>query len=125
MDRQLINDTFEFSITVEDDYGFILLYTETKKPAKTKKALLELLVHLPEHVTDEERFLVSKRKLLGNYIQTFDHISALSSFLTEYFISGVDLFQLFEVIHEVQFSDLKTAYAGIPESSIAVVHYHP
>jgi len=124
MDHQLINDTFEFSVTVEDDYGFILLYTETKKPAKTKKALLDLLAHLPDHFTDEERFLVSKRKLLGNYIQTFDHISALSSFLTEYFITGVDLFQLFETIHKVEFSDLKTLYAGISEQAIAVVHYH-
>jgi predicted Zn-dependent peptidase len=125
MDRQLINDTFEFSITNEDDYGFILIYTESKKPQATKKALLDLLKNIDRHLTDENRFLISKRKMLGNFIQTFDHISALSSFLTEYFLSGVDLFQLFQDVDNISFQTIQHESAGIEPASVSFVHYHP
>jgi predicted Zn-dependent peptidase len=124
MDKQLINDTFEFSITDEEDYGFIVIYTESKKPAATKKAILQLLKHLPEQLEDERRFQIAKRKMLGNFIQTFDHVSALSSFLTEYFVSGVDLFQLFQIVGTISFADLKNEFLGYSHPSVCCVHYH-
>lgn len=124
MDRKLINDTFEFSVTLEDDYGYILLFTETKKPARTKKALMEVLLRLPEYFSDEERFAISKKKMFGNFIQSFDHISAISSILTEYLVSGVDIFRLHESIARLSFQSLKEEYPVFSDQSVAVVHYH-
>jgi len=125
MNRRLINDTFEFSITTEEDYGFILIYTESKKPAAAKKAILGLLLSVIKNFSDEARFTTAKRKMLGNFIQTFDHISALAQFLTEYFVSGVDLFHLFQVVGDLTFAEIQQEIRQFDESSIAVVHYHP
>jgi hypothetical protein len=102
----------------------VLIYTESKKPSATKKAILALLMDFVGHVVDEKRFLISKRKMLGNFIQTFDHISALAQFLTEYVVSGVDLFQLFPTVGDITFSQLKNEFRPFADSSISVVHYH-
>lgn len=125
MDKRLINDTFEFSVSTEDDYGFVLLFTETKKPQATKKALLGLLKRVKELAVDESRFEIAQKKMLGNFIQTFDHVSSLCSFLTEYYVSGVDLFELLQLVNQVRFEDIRTLTPDFQEESFSVVHYHP
>ncbi|MFA5037225.1 MAG: pitrilysin family protein [Candidatus Izemoplasmatales bacterium] len=124
MNKRLINDTFEFSITNEKDYGYILLFTETKKPIAAKRAILDVLMHLSTYFTDEFRFLLAKRKMLGNFIQSFDHISSLTGFLTEYVMSGVDLFQLFTAVNNITFPEVKANLPTITKDSCTVVHYH-
>jgi predicted Zn-dependent peptidase len=124
MDKHLINDTFEFSVTSEKDFGYVLLFTESKKPIATKKAILDLLSHLEEHFTDEFRFLLAKKKMLGNFIQSFDHISSLTGFLTEYVMSGVDIFQLFFAVNDITFLEVKANIPKITDDTCTVVHYH-
>ena len=124
MDKHLINDTFEFSVTSEKDFGYVLLFTESKKPIATKKAILDLLSHLEEHFTDEFRFLLAKKKMLGNFIQSFDHISSLTGFLTEYVMSGVDVFQLFFAVNDITFLEVKANIPKITDDTCTVVHYH-
>lgn len=125
MDRRLVNDAFEFSASSEEDYGFILLFTETKKPEAARKALSEDLLRLGELATDEGRFEIAKKKMLGNFIQTFDHISSLCAFLTEYYVSGVDPFGLLRKVGEMTFADLREHLPAISGSALAAVHYHP
>ena len=125
MDRRLVNDAFEFSASVEADYGFLLVFTETKKAEAAKKALSEDLLHLSALVEDEERFEIAKKKMLGNFIQTFDHVSSLCSFLTEYYVSGVDPFDLLRKVGQMTFSDLRGHLPEITAASLAAVRYHP
>lgn len=125
MDKRWINGTFETSVTVEDDYGTVLLFTETKKPRATEAAFRSALRNIQSLFTDENRFEIARRKMVGNLLQTFDHIGALGGFLTDYYSSGVDPFALLRRVGTLTFAEIRDLAPVFSEEAIAVVRYHP
>jgi predicted Zn-dependent peptidase len=125
MDQRWINDTFESSVTVEEDYGFILLFTETKKPEATAAAFREAILGIQSRFADENRFEIAKRKMIGNLLQTFDHVGSLGGFLTDYYSSGVDPFELLRRVATLTFSEIRELSPTFSEAAMATVRYHP
>ncbi|MCK7486059.1 MAG: insulinase family protein [Bacillus subtilis] len=97
--KGLVNEAFDATAQCEPDYGHIVVYTETKKPAAAAKALWNLFDTAADRL-DPVRFETAKRRLVGNYIQTFNSVSAIAGFVLDYELEGVDVFALIEAIDE-------------------------
>ncbi|MFA5006835.1 MAG: pitrilysin family protein [Candidatus Izemoplasmatales bacterium] len=123
--KGFVNEAFEASAQCEPDYGHLVVYTETKKPASAAKALWALFDHAADHL-DPVRFETAKRRLVGNSVQSFNSVSALAGFILDYELEDVDVFELIEAIDRITLDDLKALIPALDSSArVSVVYRRP
>ncbi len=108
--RKLINSTFDFSVTLDKSYGYLLFFAETKYPKKLVLALKEMLKSAFAIPLDEDRLIVQKQKIVGQFIQLFNSPSEASSFISEYLLKGLMIDELIDEIADfdvLAINDLK------------------
>ncbi|HOP57126.1 MAG TPA: pitrilysin family protein [Bacillota bacterium] len=119
----LVNDTFDFSLSVTTNYGHIILYSETKKPEETMEAFRNLFALTREHIVKPDDLERQKRKMIGDFVLAFDSVSRSCSLLSEYLARGADIFVIMDAINRMTPKDLQETgnkYALMPQ---AFVHY--
>ncbi|MDP3130187.1 MAG: hypothetical protein Q8N15_02510, partial [Bacillota bacterium] len=121
--KGLVNEAFEATAQCEPDYGHIVVYTETKKPASAAKALWNLLDTASNRL-DLARFETAKRRLIGNYVQTFNNVSALAGFVLDYELEDVDVFDLIEAIDKITLDDLRALLPKLSIDARTTITYH-
>ncbi len=121
--KGLVNEAFEATAQCEPDYGHIVVYTETKKPAAAAKALWNLFDTAMDKL-DVRRFEAAKRRLIGNYVQSFNSISTLAGFVLDYELENVDVFDLIEAIDKITLDDLRALLPKLAKDARTTVVYH-
>ncbi len=121
--KKLINTTFDSSVSCEDSFAHVILFTETTRPAQTIAYLQKLLKNSANYQLDVDNFLKQKRKLIGDFVQIFDSVSRANALLSDYFLRGINVFQLIETIDLLRPEDMEQVKQEISRSSISVVHY--
>jgi len=121
--KKLINDSFEFMANYESTYGHLILYTETKKPDATAQAILHELQSLVSLLPDRLQFHLAKRKLIGEYLEVFNNVSSLANFVMEYFTKGINIFEFYRELGQIQYSDLPVVQKLIQLSALTTVCY--
>jgi len=121
--KKLINDSFEFMANYESTYGHLILYTETKKPDATAQAILHELQSLVSLLPDRLQFHLAKRKLIGEYLEVFNNVSSLANFVMEYFTKGINIFEFYRELGQIQYSDLPVVQQLIQLSALTTVCY--
>jgi predicted Zn-dependent peptidase len=106
MKRHVINDAFDYFSSYEESYGHLIVFTETKKPSLSKKALIKALEQIKTTLPDEKQFELSKRKLIGEYIQMFDQISQLANQVLDYEMKSISLFDFFKELSALTYDDV-------------------
>jgi predicted Zn-dependent peptidase len=117
-----INEGFEASAQCEPDYGHLAIYTESKKPEAAAKALWELLDSAKNHL-DGSRFEIAKRRLVGNYVQAFDSISALAGLFLDFELEGVDTFRLIAAVDALTLDDVHGLLPKLQTDARVIVSY--
>jgi len=120
--RGLANESLEASAQCEPDYGHLVVYTETKKPEAAAKALWSLFDRAGE-LLDPVRFETAKRRLVGNYIQAFNSISALAGFVLDYALEDVDVFDLIAAIDGLGIDDVRRILPQLRKDARVTVTY--
>jgi predicted Zn-dependent peptidase len=97
----LIDDSFSFSYSAEDEFGFSLIGGETDDPDRLAEAVL-MELHKAKRggvrTSDLER---SRRKRLGKFIRAFDSPDASAFMLLGALQRGQDLFEVPQVISKL------------------------
>jgi predicted Zn-dependent peptidase len=106
-ERGLIDDSFSFSYSGEDAFGFSLIGGETGEPEVLAEAILEELhkarSRRPKAV-DVER---SKRKRLGKFIRSFDSPDGAAFLLLGCEPRGIDILQVPKVLTKLSSAGLE------------------
>ncbi len=121
--KNLINTTFDFSVSCEDSFAHVVLYTETTRPLQTIAFIRKLLANSANYQLDVDNFLKQKRKLIGDFVQIFDSVSRANALLSDYFLRGINVFQLIEKIDLLSAEDMEQVKQEISKSSVSIVHY--
>jgi len=119
----LINNTFDFSISAESIFSHVLLYTETKKPDLTIARWKELLNQIGGYLPKADDFIAQKRKIIGGFVQIFDSVSQANALLSDYFLKGINLFDLLQAVDRISIADLADVAHELAVSPVAVVQY--
>ncbi|MBU1145435.1 MAG: insulinase family protein [Firmicutes bacterium] len=122
--KQLINSTFDYSASSEETYGHIILYTETKKPKQSIKEMESLLTLLQDYQIDSKRFIIQKRKLVGQFVQIFNSITQTNNFIAEYALRGMNAFTFLSILEKITENDLYGMVHYFQENAIVSIHYH-
>ncbi len=90
-EKQILQDDFNYSVTVNCDVAYTIMACSTNVPEDLEKSLLEALQ--PERVVQElyEGFSVSKRKMLGQHIMASDALFDIVNQYAAYKVRDMDL----------------------------------
>lgn len=101
----LIDDSFSVSVTAEIDHGMTVLGGQTNHPEQLHRALSEGIAAARGKLTEDELERVKKR-MIGDYIVTFDSLKLTAQNFVSYFFKEMNLFQELKIIREITLKDL-------------------
>ncbi len=101
----LIDDSFSVSVTLEIDHGMTVLGGHTNDPDQLHQALYEGIISQEGKITEEELERVRKR-MIGDYIVTFDSLKSTAQNFVSYYFKNIDLFHELNILKEITLDDL-------------------
>lgn len=122
--QKAINNNFDFSVSVEETFSHVLLFAETSHPEKTVSMIKEMLLQIKIEDLDEERFIIQKRKIVGQFVQIFNSTSSASSLISEYALKNTRIDELISSIENFRLADMHSFIDQIQEERIVDVIYH-
>lgn len=92
-DNELIDDTFNFSTTVENSFSFSLISSNSAKPEQFSKRMKELLLSTKNMTITEKHLDVMKKKRIGQTLRAMNSLDYTAIQYVQYHYVDVDLFQ--------------------------------
>jgi len=122
--QKLINNTFDYSVSIESSFSHCLFFSETKNPQLLIKELRRMVIDVKNQPIDRLRFQIQKRKIIGQFVQIFNSPSEVSQLVLEYELKGLPLPELMSETDNMDIQDLDSLYPYIQESSLIDFYYH-
>ncbi|MBU0997312.1 MAG: insulinase family protein [Firmicutes bacterium] len=122
--QKAINNNFDFSVTVEPSFAHILFFAETKTPEKTASAIKSMILKIKTLKLDVERFVIQKRKIIGQFVQIFNSTSSASALVSEYALKNTRIDELIASIESFDIEEMTPLVELIQEDKIVEVIYH-
>ncbi|MFW5914100.1 MAG: EF-P 5-aminopentanol modification-associated protein YfmH [Bacillota bacterium] len=101
LQRNLVNDAYDVDVVFEPSYANILLFAETEDPDTLRFEISKVLSEDTQKGLDREEFIRVKRRMLGQFIRSFDSPERLAGEIADHLQFGVtyhDLAEMFETI---------------------------
>lgn len=102
----LIDSSFGAYYTGKKTYGHSLIFGQSNDPKLIFEKITELIKKHPEELLRKEDFERIKRKSLGEFLISFNSISAIASNFTDLYFDDFLIIDYFDLLEEVEYSDL-------------------
>ena len=103
----LINDSFFTNFSQERDFSHIIFAGDSPKPEELLSHIHKLIEDIPHMTLDEEAFNRMKRNNIGTLIGFFNSVETIASLFSQYYLEGINLFDLFEAYQDLTIDDIK------------------
>lgn len=120
---QLINQSFYVQTTFEKGAENIILFAETKKLNLLKKRLITLLTEDLKNEVTLEKFRRYQKVYLGQFIYALNHLETKANLYAKYKNLGLSLFEVVDLIHEIDENDVKKITDEIKKRYISILIY--
>lgn len=105
-EAHLIDDSFEYSTTVEEDFSFSLISSSTEKPEDFANQVKEMLLSTNDLRLDEKMLSVMKKKRIGQLLRSMNSLESIANQYVNYYFSGIDFFHLTSYIQELSLEEI-------------------
>lgn len=102
----LINGTFAYDYTIEENYAFSNFGGETDNPDKVKEIILEEIEKFKKDGISKDDFTRAKRAKIGDLIKAFESVEMMSSMFIETYFRGMIILDFYKVLEEVTLEDV-------------------
>ena len=102
-DQNLINDFFGYEVEIENDFAYILFFTEMGD-AKQLKSLVDDTVL--NYALPRNKFEQLKRRYIGDFFDEFNDLDNYNISFIRNMLDGVNMFDIFEVINNLKYEDI-------------------
>src|SRR5690625_1820906 len=102
---RLINKSFFFSPSLERNYGYTLIGSNTDKPEQFRETLMELLTGTNNYQFSEEEVSLMKRKRIGKMLKQMNSLEYIANEFTHYHMLGIDFFDIMPRVHSLTTDD--------------------
>src|SRR5690625_2790558 len=106
--EQLIDDSFEYNTTVEEDFSFSLISSNTEKPDALADRVKQLLRTTNELTISEETFEIMKRKRIGQLLRGMNSLEFIANQYVNYHFVGINFFELNSFIQNLSLTEINT-----------------
>lgn len=117
--EQLIDESFEYSTTVEKQFNFTMLGGNTLYPDKLVAKLRDLLLQMKTITITEEQFTLMKKKKIGDTLRAMNSLENIANQYVHYYFQDIDYFTIIPFIQNLTLHDLQTQlHAWIHEDRV-------
>ncbi|KKE78423.1 insulinase family protein [Oceanobacillus caeni] len=103
--EKLIDDSFYFETTLDKNYGYTLIGSNSDEPQVFSNKVKELLLSTRDATLSEEDFNRMKKKKIGRLLRSMNSLEFMANKYTHYHISKVDLFDIIPTIQALQLEE--------------------
>ncbi|MBU8790036.1 EF-P 5-aminopentanol modification-associated protein YfmH [Oceanobacillus caeni] len=103
--EKLIDDSFYFETTLDKNYGYTLIGSNSDEPQVFSNKVKELLLSTRDETLSEEDFNRMKKKKIGRLLRSMNSLEFMANKYTHYHISKVDLFDIIPTIQALQLEE--------------------
>lgn len=118
LDNEIINDFFGYECDFGEDYGYLMIYTETNKVDEFKDMIFTNLNKMMNESYKQETFIQLKKRYFGENIKELNDFEAISfAFIRNYF-NKTNFFDVLEIVDSFGMNDI-----GKIKESLNFDHY--
>jgi len=99
----LINSTFEFDFTIEENYAFSMFGGESREPLKVRDRLSETIRRFRADGLDRSSYERIRKAMMGRAVRQLNSVERISHAFISVYFKGVDLFDYFKVYDTISF----------------------
>lgn len=104
--EQLIDDSFEYSTTVEPYYNFSLISSNTDNPEQLELTLKQLLFSTKTLQIDESTFKMMQHKKIGELLREMNSLEQIASQFLHYHFANIDYFELIPFVQSITLQEV-------------------
>lgn len=108
LDARYINDSFSYDSDLGEDYGFLILTSETDQPDVLEAKFMEALTEMRENLISEESLASMKRKLMGYQIRILNRFEDYAISYARANFLGLDFYERLADVSDITMQDLRT-----------------
>ncbi|HEY4601620.1 MAG TPA: pitrilysin family protein [Cerasibacillus sp.] len=105
-DAQLIDDSFSFQSTLDKNYGYSLISSNTENPELFAQKVTECLMSLQKQNMTEEAIERMKRKKIGQLLRSMNSLEYIANNYIHYTLQGIDFFKMIPAIQAISRDDI-------------------
>jgi predicted Zn-dependent peptidase len=99
----LINNTFDFDYSLEQNYSFSIIGGESINPLKVKKMISQKIENIHSKGLDINNFARVKNSLYGRFIRQFNSVERISHLFISIYFKNVNMFDYLDVYDKISF----------------------
>lgn len=107
----LINSTFDFDYTLEENYAFSMFGGESKDPVKVRDRIADEIRNIRKNGMDEGNYLRIKRAMNGRFLRYLNSVEKISHMFISVYFRDTNLFDYFDVYDKITFEYVKEIFA--------------
>ncbi|MGN1400379.1 MAG: EF-P 5-aminopentanol modification-associated protein YfmH [Bacillus sp. (in: firmicutes)] len=123
----LIDGTFSYDYTEEEDFGFAMIGGDTNNPDELAKRITDHLLAMKNAGAVSEDILIrTKKKKIGAFLRSMNSPEYIANSFTRYAFHNTSLFDIVPVLETIQLQDVrKAALDLIDEDRITICQILP
>ena len=103
---KLIDDSFYFETTLDKNFGYTLIGSNTDKPKIYADKVMEMLLSTNNAELTEEEFTRMKRKKIGKLLRSMNSLEFIANKFIHYHTFGISLFDIIPFIQSLRLEDM-------------------
>ncbi len=107
LEKNMINDSYGYDISVHQTYANIIIGSETVAPEELAKIIIDFAKDLSTKSIEDVAVNRMKRQLTGNFVQSLNHLEYIANQFTKYRFLHEFIFKFLEIIDEITIDDIK------------------
>ncbi|MCR4434574.1 MAG: pitrilysin family protein [Clostridiales bacterium] len=106
----LINSTFEFDYTIEENYAFSMFGGESAHPDRVRERILDEIEHLRKNNLDKSSYERIKKAMVGRLLRQLNSVERISHLFISVYFKDVNLFDYFDVYDKITFEYISEVF---------------
>lgn len=105
-EKELIDDSFDYSTTVETLFNFTLISSDTEDPERLENELKEMLEKTKSLTIDEATFSIMKKRKMGEYLRSLNSLERIANEYLHYHFAEIDYFHAISILDTLTVDEL-------------------
>lgn len=119
MREGLINDSYGLDMTLEKEFGYVLIGSETNNPDVLEDALRHAVKTASQTPISDEDYERVKRSNVGSFLMSLDSLSYLAHEMSRFVHEGLMFYDVLAIAQSITKDDLTRALQSIDASHIS------
>ena len=120
----LINNTFEFDYTIEENYAFSMFGGESKDPLRVKSIISDKIKEFHGTGLDRKDYERIRKAAKGRFIRSFNSVENIAHLFISVYFKGVNIFDYLDVYDKINFdyiNEIFTKHFNLNNLALSVI----